>query len=122
MQRQGFDSRIVLDEVAHALGHRQHPLAHRQTRYDVIGKMGGSLDHAPGVAGRTYAAALAREGDEEVVAALAAMRTGKTVSEDAAFQGAAEFPLDMSGWRSAVVSLTRQREPRLEVRLNGSIE
>ena len=25
MQRQGFDSRIVLDEVAHALRHRQHP-------------------------------------------------------------------------------------------------
>ena len=88
----------------------------------MIGKMGGSLDHAPGVAGRTYAAALAREGYRQVVAALAAMRTGKTVSEDAAFEVAAEFPLDLGGWRSAVVSLTRQREQRLEVSPNGSIE
>jgi len=56
------------------------------------------------------------------VSARAAPRTGKTVGQDAAFEGAAEFPLDLGGWRSAVVSLTRQREQRLEVSPNGSIE
>ncbi len=82
VQRQGLNSRIVLQEVAQAFGHRQHPLAHRQTRDDVIGEMGGRFNHAPGVAGRTHATALARVGDEEVVAARCAPGTGKTVGKD----------------------------------------
>ena len=35
---------------AQALGHRQHPLAHRQGREDVIDQVGGGLGHTPGVA------------------------------------------------------------------------
>ena len=51
---------------------------HRQTRHDVIGEMGGGLDHAPGIARGAHAAPLARVRDQEVVSALAAPGTGKT--------------------------------------------
>lgn len=97
MQRQRFYGRIVLQVVAQALGHRQHPLTHRQSREDVIGQMGGALHHAPGIAGRTHAATLARVGDEEVVPALATAGTGEAVGQDATFEIAAEFALDVSG-------------------------
>jgi hypothetical protein len=85
VQRQGLNGGIVLQEVAHAFRHRQHPLAHRQARHDVIGEVGGGFHHAPRVAGRTHTPALARIGGQEVVAALSAPRTGETMGEDAAF-------------------------------------
>ena len=95
MQRQGLDGRIVLQVIAQALRHREHPLAHRQARQDVVGEMRSGLDHAPGVAGRAHAPALAGVGDEKVVAAFAAAGAGKTVGEDAAFEVAAKFALDI---------------------------
>jgi hypothetical protein len=42
MQGQGLDGRIILQVLAH----RQHPLAHRHARHDVVGEMGGGFDHA----------------------------------------------------------------------------
>jgi hypothetical protein len=54
-------------------------LAHWQPWKDVISQMGGGLGHAPCVAGGAYAAPFAGEGDEEVVAALVAMGSGKAV-------------------------------------------
>jgi len=54
---------------AQPLGHREHPLAHRQGREDVIDQVGGGLRHAPGVARGADAAPLAGEGHQEIVAA-----------------------------------------------------
>jgi hypothetical protein len=53
---------LALQEVAQPLGHREHPLAHRQGREDVIDKMRGGFGHAPGAAGGADAAPLAGEG------------------------------------------------------------
>jgi len=43
---------------------------------DVIDPMGGSLDHAPGIARGAYAAVLAGEGYRQVVSAWSAAGTG----------------------------------------------
>ena len=123
VQRQGLHGRIVLQEVAQALGHRQHPLAHRQPRHDVIGEMRCGLDHAPGVAGRAHAAPLAREGDQEVVLTLLTESAGETVGEDAAFEVAAKFPLHIRGHRFGVeVPLAGEREIGLEMALDDAVE
>ena len=82
-----------LQEVAQALGHRQHPLAHRQRREDLVDQMGGRLGHAPRVAGGTHAAAFAGKRDQEIVPALPAAGTGEAVGQNAAFEVAAKLPL-----------------------------
>jgi hypothetical protein len=66
---------------AQPLGHRQHPLAHRQARHDVIGEMSGGFHHAPRGTGRAHAPAFARVGDEKAVAALGTAGAGNTVGE-----------------------------------------
>ena len=100
MQGPGLYGRVALQAVAQAFGHRQHPLAHRQARYDVIDEMGCGLDHAPGVACRTHAAALAGEDDQEVVPTLSAAGPSKAVAENATFEVAAEFALDVGRHRA----------------------
>jgi hypothetical protein len=66
-QRQRLDRRIVLQVITQPLGNRQHPLADRQSRKNVVGQKGGGFDHSPGVASGTDTTALARPGDEEIV-------------------------------------------------------
>jgi hypothetical protein len=51
----GLCSASAVQEVAQALGHRQHPLPHRQSWQDVIGEMGRGRHHAPGIARRAHA-------------------------------------------------------------------
>ncbi len=77
---------IALHVVPQLLGDRQHPLAHRQAREDVVGEVCRCLGHAPRVAGGAHASALAGEGHQEVVPAVTTAGTGKAVGEDAAFQ------------------------------------
>src|SRR5512143_306256 len=84
--------------------------------------MGGGLDHAPGVAGRTHAPALARVGDQEVVPALATPGAGETLGKDAAFEVAAKFALDVGRHRTARRTVTREFEPGRQVALHGAIE
>ena len=79
MQRRTLQVGVAVQEVTESLRHREHPLAHRQPRDDVIGEMSGGLDHAPGVTRRAHAAPLAGEGNEEVVPALPATGPGETV-------------------------------------------
>ena len=62
--------------------YRQHPLAHRQAREDVIGEMCRRLHHAPGVARGAHAPAFAEKGYEEVVSAVIAPGAGKAVGVD----------------------------------------
>ena len=52
----------------------------------MIDQMGGNLHHAPGVTGRAGPACLAREGDQEVLAAVRAARPGKTSGQDSAVE------------------------------------
>ena len=50
-QHRALQGRVRLQKVTQSLGHRQHPLPHRQRRENVIDQMRGSVGHAPGVAG-----------------------------------------------------------------------
>jgi hypothetical protein len=77
---------IALHELAQALGHGQHPLAHRQARKGVIGQMRRRFHHAPRGAREAHASALAGEGHEVVVRAVTAAGARKAVGEDAAPQ------------------------------------
>jgi hypothetical protein len=78
-QRQRLDRGIVLQVVAQPLRNRQHPLADRQLRKNVVGQMGCGFDHSPSVASGTDAAALVRPGDEKIVTTLGASSAGKTM-------------------------------------------
>ena len=82
--------------------------------------MRGSLDHAPGGAGRADAATLAGVGDEVVVPAVGATGAGKAVGEDAAVEIAAEFPLRCrrGGGTQPVIM---QRQPGRQMGLHGAV-
>ena len=72
---------VALQIVAQALRRRQDPLRQRQAR-DVIREMRRGRHHAPGIARWAYAASLARELDQEIVAALSAAGAGEAVGEN----------------------------------------
>jgi hypothetical protein len=69
--------RVALQKMAQPLRHRENPLPQRQVRQDVIGEMRCRPYHAPRVACGAYAAPLAGERNQEVVAALPAPRPGR---------------------------------------------
>ena len=70
--------------------------------------MRGSIGHSTSAAGRTEAAALAREGDQAVVAAVVAVETEKAVRQDAAAKERAKLLLDEAG--RSLISMVRSRE------------
>ena len=111
---------VTLHEVAQPFGHRQHPLAHRQAREDVVRQVCRRLHHAPGVARGADATAFAGIGHEVVVSTVITPRPGKAVGKDAALQILAKGLSDVRPWRVVVtlaVELARagQRMPSLEV-------
>ena len=84
---------------------RQHPLAHRHMGDDVVDQMGRGLRHAPRAARGAKPAALAAEGDELVVAAVAATQPQETMRQDAALKKGLELvrhELRQAGGRSGV--------------------
>jgi hypothetical protein len=101
VQGQVLDGGVGLQKVAQTFGHREHPLPNRQARNDVVGEMSSGLDHAAGVAGRADTASLAGQGDQKVVTAAGTSGAGEAVGQDAAFEIAAEFPLDVGRGRTA---------------------
>jgi hypothetical protein len=84
----------VGQEGADPLWQGEDPLAERQRWQHVIGQVGGHLHHAPGVARRADAAALAGEGDEALGGARIAADAGKAMGEDAAAEVGAEVVLN----------------------------
>lgn len=71
-------------------------------RAHVFDEVCGGLRHAPRGAGRAEAAALAREGDQEVVIAVVAACRREAAGEDAALEEAAQFALDVPSDRRTV--------------------
>jgi len=63
LQHSAGDRGVVVHEGPHAFRHGEHPLAHGKRRQNVIDGMGGGLDHAAGVTGRTHAEALILHAD-----------------------------------------------------------
>jgi hypothetical protein len=72
----------------------QDTLAHRHVRNDLVHQVRRSLRHAPLAARRAEPAPLAAEGQQLVVAALAAAQPQETVSQDAALEEGIELVLD----------------------------
>jgi hypothetical protein len=73
---------------------RQHPLPHWHVRDDVVDQMRRRLRHAPGAARGAEPAALATEGQQLVVATLAAAKPQEPVRQDAALEEGVELVLD----------------------------
>lgn len=78
--------------------------------------MRGSFGHAPGFAGGAHATALAGVGDQEIVLALIAVRSGESMRKDAAFEIAAEGSLDMGGGCFTILA-AGELQPGFEVGL-----
>ena len=93
-QHSAGDRGVVVQKGSDALRNGEHPLAHRKRRQDVIDEMGGGLDHTASVTGRTYAAALATERDQEVVATAGAAGASEAVRQNTAAQIGPEVSLD----------------------------
>ena len=77
---------VSLHEVAQALRHREHPLAHRQAGEHMIAEVRRRLLHAPGVARGADTPAFAGIGHKVVVPAVVTPRPGKAVGKDATFE------------------------------------
>jgi hypothetical protein len=85
---------VATRRVAQTLGHREHPSPNRQARDDVVGEMSGGLDHTAGISRRADAPpqeyATRKSWPQPAQRARA-----KAMGKDAAFEIAAEFPLDV---------------------------
>ena len=65
----------------------------QKARNDVIGKIGGALDHTVDIIRRAEAAFFAEKRGQKVVVATGVACVGEAVVEDTAFKIAAEFTL-----------------------------
>ncbi len=86
---------------------RESPLEDGQFRKDAIDEMCGGVGHAPAAAGRTESTALAREGDEAIVAAGVALEPQEAVSQDSAPEVRAQLLLDEAGRRVIAFACAR---------------
>jgi hypothetical protein len=78
------DSHVVVEVGTQALWDGKNPLPCGHMRQHMVGEVRGDLAHAPGVAGRAYAAALAGERDQPLVAATLTPGPGEAMGQNAA--------------------------------------
>lgn len=108
--------------ISPTLGNQPYPLADRQSRKDVVGKLGSGVDHSPCCARETDPATLARPGDAEVVSTIAASSAGKTMGQCPAFEIPPELAFAM-GWAGyALPAIAGAFEPGGELRLHAATE
>lgn len=88
------EPRVVGAAVTEWVGQREHPLTDRHLRQHAIDEVSRRICHATPATRRTEAAALAREGDEAVVAALVAVEPKEAVCENATAKERAKLLLD----------------------------
>jgi hypothetical protein len=115
------DAHVMVEVRTQALRHGEHALTSR--RQHVVGQMGSDLAHAPGVARRADASALAREGDQPLVAAILATGPGEPMGQNAALRVGPEVTLDpLRQSVSGGVGLGRLSQERLEVMLHDLVQ
>jgi hypothetical protein len=117
------DPHIVVEVGTQALWHGKNPLPCGHMRQHVVGEVRGDLAHTPGVAGGAYAAALARERDQPLVAATLTTGPRETMGQNATLEVAPEVAFDPI--RQSVahgVGLGRSGHEGLEVMLHGLIQ
>ena len=76
--------RVVGTAVTEGIGQRKHPLPNRDLGQDSIDQVRGGICHSTSAAGRAETAALAREGNQAVMAAVVAVETEEAVRQNAA--------------------------------------
>jgi hypothetical protein len=101
LQGEVEEGRVLEGEPAEAEGEGEGPLAVGGLREDVVDEVESGEGGFPAVAGGAVPAALAREADEELLAAGQAADAGEAVAEDAAAQGGAHLPAERLGQRGA---------------------
>jgi hypothetical protein len=106
--------------VAKRVGKREHPLANGNLGKDAVDEVGRGVRHTPAPARRAEAAALAREGDEAVVAAAVTVQPQEAVRQDATAQEGAELLLDEARYR--LIAVGRAREKALELLADDLVE
>ena len=110
------------EEVAHAVGQAEHPLAHRDVREDVIDQVCRLLRHAAAATTRTEAASFAREGHEALVGAVVAPHAREASAERAAGQELPELALDETGKAPAVGAVGDLAQERFQVVADDAME
>ncbi len=105
---------------AKRIGQREHPLSDRDLGQHPVDEMGRGVGHATTATGRTEAAALAREGDEAVVAAGVAVDPEKSVGEHTTLEVRADLALDEASDGGARPS--RSCEERQQLRSDDLVE
>jgi hypothetical protein len=101
LQDEVEEGRVLEGEPAEAEGEGEGPLAVGGLREDVVDEVLRGEGRFPAVAGGAVAAALAREADEELLAAGLAADAGEAMAEDAAAQGGAHLTEERLGQRGA---------------------
>jgi hypothetical protein len=112
------EPRVVGAAVAECVGERENPLPHRRFRQHAIDQMCRRIRHATSTARWTEAAALARERDQAIVAALVAVESKEAVCENSTAKERARLLLDeargraLTGTGVGQESLQRQQRKR----------
>ncbi len=105
LQHRGDEFGLRGQQQAQRDRQRQDPLAHRHVRDDVIDQVRRGLRHPARATRRAEPAALAAEGQQFVVTALAASQPQEAVRQDAALEEGVELVLDESGQRRSCAGL-----------------
>jgi hypothetical protein len=113
--------RFQCRQHAKLVGKREHVLPEGHVGQHAVHKVGPGVCHAPPGAAWAYAPVLAREGHEQVMAAVVAVRAYETVREHAASKVGAKLALHV-GRKWLVVRLGRVAKERRKVSLHNSVE
>jgi len=105
LRDRGEELAVVAEADGQGPREGEDPLAVADRRQNVVHEERGSLGHAPAHARRAEAAALAREGHPQLVAAAAARRPHEALREVAAHGEAAQLALDEVGERGMTAFL-----------------
>jgi len=90
-------SLVVRTAIAKRVWKREHPLADRDFGQNAVDEVCRGVRHAVAAATGAKAPAFAREGDEAVESAIAAVEAQEAMGEDAAAQEGVELLLDEAG-------------------------
>jgi len=113
---------VMVKVVARPLGQGQHPLAHWQRRQDMIDQVSGRFGHAPAGARGTDGAALAGEGDEEILSALPTTRPGEAIGRDATLEVGTQLALGRGRDALILPIVVTEGEEGLEMVLHRTVE
>ena len=112
----GARARARGEQEAHALGEREHPLAHRGFGQNTVNEVGRRVGHPSSPARRTETAPLAGEGLEIVAQAARAVHASEAAEESAALEEAPQLAFDEARPSVAGALIPRTVEEDLEVR------